>query len=166
MTPAEPRPSDRLPEIPAEAVAELRQIHAALEQAIAARGPACALSGRCCRFLEYGHTLFLSELEARVLVALAPAPARTLDTGATCPWQDQHNRCLAREARPIGCRAYFCDPAYEPDAHLVSEPAITALKSLTERHGIPWNYQPLHRHLHAFRDAGTLDIELAEPGQP
>jgi superfamily I DNA/RNA helicase len=27
-------------------------------------GPVCVASGRCCRFKEYGHTLFLSNLEA------------------------------------------------------------------------------------------------------
>ena len=32
-------------------------------------GPVCQLSGRCCRFKEYGHTLFVSTAEVRLLLA-------------------------------------------------------------------------------------------------
>ena len=40
---------------------------------------------------------------------------RPLDQGATCPWQDSRGHCTAREARPLGCRVYYCDPAFEED---------------------------------------------------
>src|SRR5687767_2381719 len=43
----------------------------AADAAVAAAGPRCDASGRCCRFTEYGHTLFLSHLEADVLLAAA-----------------------------------------------------------------------------------------------
>ena len=52
-------------------------------------GPVCELSGRCCRFHEYGHTLFLPLPEAAVLIADAPPPGRDLDDGDSCPWQDR-----------------------------------------------------------------------------
>ena len=47
-------------------------IYAAADAAVAAAGPRCDASGRCCRFTEYGHTLFISQLEAEVLLAAAP----------------------------------------------------------------------------------------------
>src|SRR5436190_2613162 len=38
--------------------ASLTLIYRQLDEAVASHGPVCALSGRCCRFSEYGHTLF------------------------------------------------------------------------------------------------------------
>ena len=43
-----------------------------VDRAVAAAGPVCVASGRCCRFKEYGHTLFISNLEAEVLLDGAP----------------------------------------------------------------------------------------------
>ena len=52
-------------------------VYAAADAAVAAAGPRCdAGSGRCCRFTEYGHTLFLSHFEAEILLATAPAYAK------------------------------------------------------------------------------------------
>src|SRR5437764_4905777 len=101
----------------------------------------------CCRFAEYGHTLFVSVAEFAVLLADAPPPARPLDDGATCPWQDAHGRCTAREARPLGCRVFFCDPAYLPEAPDLSERYLARLKRLVEDCDLPWDYAPLHDHL-------------------
>jgi hypothetical protein len=128
--------------------AELRVLYAELDAAVARLSPVCAISGRCCRFREYGHTLFLSHVEAEYLVGEAPRPARALDDGATCPWQDDRGRCTAREARPLGCRVFFCDPAFEDAAPALSERFIARLKAIADRHRLPWDYAPLHRHLH------------------
>lgn len=125
----------------------IRAIYDDLGREIEALGPRCALSGRCCRFEEYSHTLFLCEAEARVLLDEAPPPARPLDGGATCPWQGPAGHCTAREARPLGCRVYFCDPTYEPNAGPVTERYLERLRRLTGQLGLEWNYAPLHRHL-------------------
>ncbi len=61
---------DRLAEIRVQ----LRLLYRDVDQAISELGPTCALSGRCCRFREYGHTLFLSAAEAVFLSDLAPRP--------------------------------------------------------------------------------------------
>ena len=68
--------------------APLLALYAELDAEVARLAPVCQLSGRCCRFEEYGHTLFLSAPEAALLLAEAPPPSRPLDDGATCPWQD------------------------------------------------------------------------------
>ena len=134
----------------------LHAIYAELDAEVARRGPACALSGRCCRFAEFDHTLFVSAPEAALLVADAPEPSRPLDQGATCPWQDDGGRCSAREARPLGCRVYFCDPAYAPQAPELSERYLCRLKRLAEQRGLPWHYAPLHHHLQAAREGGRF----------
>ena len=140
---------------------ELRALYAQLDAEVARLGPVCQLSGRCCRFREYGHTLFVSAMEVAFLLNGAPDPHRPLDHGDTCPWQDSLGRCAAREARPLGCRVYYCAPTDPTAVTELSERFISRLKSLAERHGLPWNYAPLHRHLHDERDRGRLPIELA-----
>jgi hypothetical protein len=140
----------------------LHALHEALDDQVAELAPVCELSGRCCRFVEYGHTLFLSSLEAELLLSDAPEPSRPLDDGASCPWQDSLGRCSARAARPLGCRVYFCDPSYQPEAPRLSESAIGSLKRLTEALGLPWHYAPLHQHLRRFAAEGRFP---SPPGQ-
>ena len=134
----------------------LHALYADLDDEVARLGPSCALSGRCCRFAEYGHTLFLSAAEAALLLDEAPPPPRPLDDGDTCPWQDPLGRCSARGARPLGCRVYFCDPAYQPHAPAVSEAFIARLKRLADEFDLPWRYAPLHHHLRQARDDGRF----------
>lgn len=145
-----------------EARHPLRTLYAELDQAVAELAPVCQVSGRCCRFQEYGHTLFLSAAEAAVLIADAPPPSRPLDVGATCPWQDRNGRCTAREARPLGCRVYFCDPRYEAEAPELTERFLGRLKEMTALRGWPWNYATLDHHLAPAYASG----ELSNPVEP
>jgi Fe-S-cluster containining protein len=112
---------------------------------VAAAGPVCIASGRCCRFKEYGHVLFVSSLEAEVLLADAPGydPPVSADF---CPFQ-RENLCTAREPRPLGCRIYFCDPAYQETGKHLSEKYVRELKKLAGEYGIEWQYAPLHHFL-------------------
>src|SRR3989442_8012035 len=113
-----------------------------VDQAVAAAGPVCIASSRCCRFKEYGHTLFLSNLEAEVLLASAP-PYQTPVSTDFCPFQ-KDNLCTAREPRPLGCRIYYCDPAYQETGQRLSEEYLGRLKRLAEEAALPWHYAPLH----------------------
>jgi Fe-S-cluster containining protein len=143
---------------------DLQRVYAELDAEVASLSPACQLSGRCCRFEEYGHTLFVSSPEFALLLADAPSPSRPLDDGATCPWQDESGRCSAREARPMGCRVYFCDPSYQPAAPEIAERGIARLKQLVDELGLPWDYAPLHRHLRRAREDGRFaDVPPVRP---
>lgn len=144
-----------------QADAEIRALYAELDAEVAQLGPVCQLSGRCCRFKEYGHTLFISAAEAALLLAGAPTPTRPLDRGVTCPWQDANGHCLARGCRPMGCRVYYCDPSYERYAYDLSERYIARLKAISDKHKIPWSYAPLHRHLAEALARGSFSIEVA-----
>ena len=66
-----------------------------LDREVAGIGPVCELSGRCCRFEEYGHTLFVSTAEVEFLSDTAPAPERPLDQG-----RPARGRTHAGTARP------------------------------------------------------------------
>jgi len=155
--------SDLIPHLEPSPEADLRALYDEVDREVARLGPVCQLSGRCCRFAEYGHTLFASTIEIGYLVAEAPRPSRPLDQGDHCPWQDQLGRCTARDARPLGCRIFYCDPTYQESAHEISERSITELKAITQRWDLAWNYAPLHRHLTRECDEGRLSIDLAWP---
>src|SRR5262249_58102892 len=94
------------------------QLYEEADREVAAAGPVCVASGRCCRFKEYGHTLFLSNLEADVLLGAAP-PFEEPVSADFCPFQ-KDTLCSAREPRPLGCRVYFCDPTYQETGNRIS----------------------------------------------
>jgi Fe-S-cluster containining protein len=121
------------------------ELYAEVDREVAAAGPVCVASGRCCRFKEWDHTLFLSNLEASVLLSGAP-PYQTPVSADFCPFQ-KDKLCTAREPRPLGCRVYFCDPAYQETASAITEKYLHKLKDLAERHDIAWRYAPLHHFL-------------------
>jgi Fe-S-cluster containining protein len=118
------------------------EIYAEVNAAIALASPRCDASGRCCRFAEYKHTLFLSHFEAEILLDTAPAFSKPASS-ATCPFQ-VNNLCTARDERPLGCRIYFCDPAFQEQQSTITEVALKKLKQLADEFGTGWRYAPLH----------------------
>ncbi len=124
---------------------KVRELYAEVDREVAAAGPLCIASGRCCRFKEYGHTLFLSNLEAEVLLHGAPPYDRPV-TADYCPFQ-KGNLCTAREPRPLGCRVYYCDPSYQETGNRISEAYLRRLKDLADAEGIAWHYAPLQHFL-------------------
>jgi hypothetical protein len=128
------------------------EMYREVDREVAAAGPVCVASGRCCRFKEYGHTLFVSQIEAEVLLADAPPYDPAAVTADFCPFQ-KGNLCTAREPRPLGCRIYYCDPNYQEKAQELSEKYLRRLKQLADEHEAGWRYAPLHTFL---RDPESL----------
>jgi hypothetical protein len=126
---------------------QVLNLYTDVDREVAAAGPVCVASGRCCRFKEYGHVLFVSNLEAEVLLAHAP-PYEQPVSADFCPFQKQ-NLCTAREPRPLGCRVYYCDPSYQETGNQITEKYLRRLKQLASEHGVAWQYAPLHEFLNA-----------------
>src|ERR1700722_17072917 len=105
---------------------KILEVYDKADRAVTAAGPRCDASGRCCRFKEYGHTLFISHFEAELLLESAPPYTPPVSPDG-CPFQVE-GLCTARDARPLGCRIYFCDPAYEETGNRVTEAAVAGLK--------------------------------------
>jgi Fe-S-cluster containining protein len=118
------------------------ELYAEADREVASAGPVCIASGRCCRFKEYGHVLYLSSLEAEVLLHSAPPYDSPVSTDF-CPFQQQ-NLCTARGPRPLGCRVYYCDPSYQQTCNDIMEKYTRRLKELAESEGLEWRYAPLH----------------------
>ena len=132
---------------------QVLELYQEVDREVAAAGPVCVASGRCCRFKEYGHVLFLSSLEADVLLHDAPPYERPV-TPDFCPFQ-KGNLCTAREPRPLGCRVYYCDPNYQETGAAISEKYLRRLKDLADAAGVPWRYAPLHHFLNHPEDAAA-----------
>jgi Fe-S-cluster containining protein len=130
----------------------LLEVYAEVDAAVRATGVRCDASGRCCRFKEWGHVLYLSAIEAEFLLATAP-PYSTPVSPDGCPFQVE-KLCTARDERPLGCRIYFCDPAYQETGNALTESSLAKLKRLADEHELEWRYAPLHVFLN---DAGSRE---------
>src|SRR5437867_7094860 len=124
---------------------QVLDLYREVDREVQAAGPVCVASGRCCRFKEYGHVLYLSNLEADVLLSAAPA-YDTLVSTDFCPFQKE-NLCTARAPRPLGCRVYYCDPNYQETGNQITERYLQQLKQLAQDHNVAWRYAPLHQYL-------------------
>ena len=138
----------------------LLAVYAQVDATVRASGVRCDSSGRCCRFKEWGHVLYLSGFEAEFLLEQGATPEQ-IDRVATRfgmamgPIQVD-NLCTAREERPLGCRIYFCDPAYEETGNALTEASLAKLKRLCDELGLEWRYAPLHLFLNEAGPRGTI----------
>jgi hypothetical protein len=138
-------------------------IYAEVDSAIATAKPRCDASGRCCRFEEYGHTLFISQFEAEILLETAPYYEQPVSR-AGCPFQ-VNNLCTARDERPIGCRIYFCDPTFQEQQNSLTEQAIQKLKQIANETDSGWKYAPLHIFLNEADRKNVLPKTQKPTGQ-
>jgi Fe-S-cluster containining protein len=123
---------------------ELEMVYEGVAKEIAARGPACWASGRCCNFEKTGHRLYVTGLEAAYAVVrhgpgvtgeeIAAAVAR-----GGCPFQTA-NLCGMHEIKPLGCRVYFCDRSSTPWQNELSERALREIRAVHERWELPYRY--------------------------
>jgi len=153
----EQRSSNRLQPLPEPFLQGLWRLYEAIDAELAQAGVRCELSGRCCRFSEYGHQLFVSMVEAWWLAQQPPPPGPI--TAERCPYQ-VGRRCTAHGRRPLGCRVFFCDPAYQARMQELAERYTKQLKELHIAHEVPWRYGPLHVMLEAVLK-GTTSAGLA-----
>lgn len=122
-----------------EVVRAVREVYAEIQAAVDERKPPCEMSGRCCRFEEYGHRLYVTTIELAAFVAThsgTPAPAWD---GTGCPFQ-QARLCTVHTIRPFGCRIFFCDPTSTEWQNQAYERFHAQLKDLHERLNVPYFY--------------------------
>jgi Fe-S-cluster containining protein len=121
----------------AGAVAEL---YADLEAEIARRRPLCVMSGRCCRFDEYGHRLFVTTMELAAFVRNhRPASAGLAAVPGGCPFQ-KDKLCTVHPIRPMGCRLFFCDSSATEWQNQKYEEFHARLRQLHQSLNVPYAY--------------------------
>lgn len=124
--------------------AGIREIYGEVARETAALAPTCNASGRCCRFGEWGHLLYVTGLEAAWCIresARTPTAADVLAAAGRddCPFLES-GLCAVHLARPLGCRAYFCDPKAQGWQESLSERMLARLRALHDAHGVPYRY--------------------------
>jgi hypothetical protein len=110
-----------------------------LQDAIEIRGPICERSGRCCRFDEYGHRLFVTTMELATFAFASESPANPPRDSCGCPFQID-GLCSVHTIRPFGCRVFFCDPTATEWQNQQYERFHGLLKKLHEDLKVPYFY--------------------------
>jgi Fe-S-cluster containining protein len=122
-------------------------LYADVRREIDLRKPRCDVSGRCCRFGEYGHRLFVTPLEIGAFLASLPeacasgagSRASGVGSGDACPYQSGR-LCTVHTIRPFGCRIFFCDPTATDWQHEQYERFHLRLRQLHEELAVPYLY--------------------------
>ena len=161
-----------------EAVAK---ILAAADADIAARRPVCRASGRCCKFETFGHRLYVTMAEllhfARTMNTMEK-PSESSPSSrpvslpqffaqepiAGCPYQID-GLCTARNARPLGCRIYFCDENAQSWQNDLYEEYHAQLRAMHEQFDLPYRYiewREALKQLDARQDSGS-DVTPPSP---
>lgn len=134
------------------------RVYADLQREIDARRPICSASGRCCRFEEYGHRLYVTTLELAAFVAGLPEqPTATDWDGTGCPFQRQ-KLCSVHAIRPFGCRMFFCDATSTAWQNECYERFHAQLKRLHVQLDVPYFYVEWRQALTALELAPTGDL--------
>ena len=133
------------------------QLYADVQREVEARRPVCVLSGRCCRFEEFGHRLFVTTIEMAAFVhALGPADGLTRPgwDGTGCPFQVK-KLCGVHGARPFGCRMFYCDETSTDWQQQAYERFHARIKDLHEQLGVPYQYVEWRHALRMMTPDGT-----------
>ena len=137
-----------------EVRAAVEAIYAEVESELAAIQPRCEMSGRCCRFEEFGHRLFVTTAELATFATAASEcePALTLlgrEDGGGCRFQEMR-LCQAHAIRPMGCRLFFCDAAHEDRLQQLFERTHDRLKTVHDELGVEYLYVEWRQGLEAI----------------
>lgn len=120
--------------------AELADLYRRVDARVAASRPRCELSGRCCDFPTSGHELWTTALEVEYARAAWEGAVPPAAGSGLCPFHVD-GLCTHREGRPLGCRVYFCDPAWAAEMPAVYEAFHGELAALHVRHQRPYGYR-------------------------
>jgi len=149
--------------------ASIRALYADVDAAVAERRPVCNASGRCCKFEQFGHRLYVTGLE----IAWFLGGVRGMGSGVqaarnevtdqadqtepaihlqqlsphpapralspNCPYQ-VNGLCSTHTIRPLGCRVFFCEEGTEDWQQDTTERFLSRLKALHTEHDLPYSY--------------------------
>lgn len=159
----------------AEVRQEVQGIYQQVTEAIDRRRPVCEASGRCCRFEQFGHRLFVTTMELAAFIHALDKGSVSSELqasvaswqGSGCPFQ-VGRLCGVHAIRPFGCRIFFCDStstAWQAEQY---EQFHAALKRAHDRLRVPYYYVEWRAALRALRlndPAGFADGR-ALPAEP
>jgi Fe-S-cluster containining protein len=122
----------------AEVHSAISALYDDLQKQIDIRRPKCILSGRCCRFEEFGHRLYVTTIELATFLYELNAPIPPAKAGG-CPFQI-NNLCSVHQIRPFACRLFFCDSTSTEWQHEQYQAFHGRLRQLHDLLGVPYFY--------------------------
>jgi len=122
-------------------------LYAHLQDVIDLRGPRCDASGRCCRFEEFGHRLFVTTMELAVFAHQVQSIERV---SQGCAYQVD-GLCSVHSIRPFGCRMFYCDPSATDWQREQYEYFHAKLRRLHDEFQLPYFYVEWRQALAAIR---------------
>ena len=135
----------------------IESLFADLDAAVRARGPTCWTSGKCCKFDEYGHRLYVTGLEIAWVLrrlelsgetktqSVAATGGRSLPivgtkpSGGACRYQVD-GLCGIHAVRPMGCRVFFCQEGTSEWQHELYERFLKELRDIHDANRIEYRY--------------------------
>lgn len=127
----------------------LRDMYQRVDDAIAARGPTCWISGRCCNFNAYGHRMYVTGVEIVWVLKKATEPSShkatrglkvdDVDLQGACVFQI-NGMCSIHDIRPLGCRVFFCQEGTQGWQQELYEDFQRELRLLHDNHHLPYQY--------------------------
>lgn len=130
-------------------LAELESLYRHLQDRTIRQSPRCDRSGRCCRFDEYGHRLYVTTIELAEFVrglAGREVATRGLTGAGGCPFQEE-GLCSVHDIRPFGCRLFYCDPTSAGWQEETYRELHARIRHLHERFLVPYHYIEWRRAL-------------------
>lgn len=143
--------------------AELEAVYDEVRRETERVKPLCVASGRCCRFEEHGHRLYVTGLEAAYTLARLPSEltALALDEARAaggCPFQIE-KLCTVHAIKPLGCRTYYCDESAQEWQKDLTERMLGKVRAIHERHGLEYRYGEWRGMLAFLLDAHNQDSQ-------
>jgi Fe-S-cluster containining protein len=128
----------------------LEALYREVDAEVASTRAVCWLRGDCCDFEHSEHVLYVSSLELAYVREGHPEPFAA--GSVLCPfWKG--DLCTERRRRPLGCRTYFCDPAFREELERIHEKYHARLKRIAEEHDLEYRYEPF---VAVLREGGIL----------
>jgi Fe-S-cluster containining protein len=133
----------------------VKKVYEDLQSQIDLRRPKCIISGRCCRFEEFGHHLYVTTLELATFLhelQTLNLPSPTPNPGG-CIFQ-RNKLCSVHTIRPFGCRLFFCDSTSTDWQHEQYQLFHARLRQLHDDLAVPYFYLEWRQALELILPSG------------
>ena len=130
-------------------IERVESIYQWIDQQLSQLDTSCRACGNCCDFESFGHKLYITTPELLYFQHHLEEPVKAM-TADICPYRID-GKCSVYSFRFSGCRIYSCQGDSEKENELC-ELVIGKLKSLCDKHDIPYHYVYLKNALGILRD--------------
>ncbi len=141
-----------------ELVKQLTRLYKQIDRCVSAYPDECLTCGRCCRFEEYGHRLYITGLElawfSQRYGSYSTGRPGPLITGGTRPERGvcpllQGVACTVHAIRPMGCRLFNCR-VYADRQSVDHEMFLRRIRRLHDKEDLPYVYMNWSAALQRF----------------